>query len=417
MNKQEKYFDNREIGPKPPEQKAAEETDKNLEYFADSKISAINAEINRFDKSGRDSLQKTNESVGLSLEKFENIRKNSGVEGKLSAVTGKAKKLADVAKGKLKMAAVIGMSAIALAGAGEFNKAEAGDAKSDTIKTEKLLAAKYGKEDRSQTISFDEDGLSTDADSGYIKRKKELAKKTGEDIKQEMIKHTESGAYYRKLLNEYYDPHNWYKSVPEFVSMLRADSNARLMRKNRINNLKTSKIGDVLRLSEMKDKYYGNKKAAEGKTGVLGFYETDKHEVNIPFSRDDVTYHEFGHAATKANYDISTKAMSILHDSYNEINSGNKNEDKDRNQYLSNPAERIVRKWAADRDMEMLGIKEYDEKFTQEHYKKLMDYYNKKELSKDAEEFIKTTKPKFEYFEKIFNEIAKNEAADKPLNA
>ena len=67
-----------------------------------------------------------------------------------------------------------------------------------------------------------------------------------------------------------------------------------------------------------------------------------------------------------------------------------------------------------DYEMERLGIKKYGERFTDEHYQKLVEYDKEGKLFMNTHEFMKTTKP--EYFKQIFNEIAANESADpKPI--
>jgi hypothetical protein len=74
--------------------------------------------------------------------------------------------------------------------------------------------------------------------------------------------------------------------------------------------------------------------------------------------------------------------------------------------YFGKKSERFAFKEEFEMEMISSGIKKYGEKFTQESYQKLMDFYHQGKLSDDACRFIETTKP--EYFEKIFNEIAEN---------
>lgn len=72
--------------------------------------------------------------------------------------------------------------------------------------------------------------------------------------------------------------------------------------------------------------------------------------------------------------------------------------------YFGEKGERYARKQELETEMAKLGIKKYGDKFTKEHYDKLMELYRQGKLSKESCRFIETTKP--EYFERIFNEIA-----------
>lgn len=74
------------------------------------------------------------------------------------------------------------------------------------------------------------------------------------------------------------------------------------------------------------------------------------------------------------------------------------------NNYYGDRGERFAYKQELEAEMEALGLKKYGEKFTSEHYDKLMKLYEQGKLSESSCRFIETTKP--EYFEKIFNEIA-----------
>lgn len=101
---------------------AKEKRNEDLEFLVDSKISDINAEVNQLETSGKERLREANESVGSSTEKFESIKKSSGVEEKLNAITEKVRKLEEDVKAKMKMAVIIGMATLAISEAGEFAK-------------------------------------------------------------------------------------------------------------------------------------------------------------------------------------------------------------------------------------------------------------------------------------------------------
>lgn len=72
--------------------------------------------------------------------------------------------------------------------------------------------------------------------------------------------------------------------------------------------------------------------------------------------------------------------------------------------YFGSKGERFAYKQELEAEMATLGVKKYGEKFTPEHYKKLMELYHQGKLSKGSCRFIETTKA--EYLERIFNEIA-----------
>lgn len=377
----------------------------------------FDSEVKNLEIEQQEKIDNLNKTIGLSEDKLEEIKQSFGLKEKLENITEKARNLAEEMKAKLKMAVVIGMSATALAGAGEFNKTEYGGIKSDSTKTEKLLTTKNNESDLNPAIFYTEDDLPRHVDVEKIKKH---TKNEVENIRQKMEKHIESKAYYDKLKREYSDTSPRYRWERNLASKLTSWFNTGSMQKRRIDNLETAK-SNILSDNEMQKRYKKHRFGNEGAVpknfpGVGGFYNLHEHEINIASDNTDneTIRHEFGHATTKSNYDISEKAIRVLNDSYNKLN----NKDEFYNDsYFSNPTERLVRKWEVDKEMERLGIKKYEEQFTKKHYEKLMKNYNKRKLSQDAEEFIRTTKPEFEHFEKIFNEIAKNEEADKFLNA
>ncbi len=72
--------------------------------------------------------------------------------------------------------------------------------------------------------------------------------------------------------------------------------------------------------------------------------------------------------------------------------------------YFGSREERYARKQEFEMEIVKLGVKKYSDKFTPEHYKKIIELYKEGKLTKNACRFIETTKP--EYFESIFNGIA-----------
>ncbi len=77
--------------------------------------------------------------------------------------------------------------------------------------------------------------------------------------------------------------------------------------------------------------------------------------------------------------------------------------------YFTEPGEMIVRKQNLDLEMQKLGIKKYGEKFTDEHYSKLISIG--KSLSISSRDLIKFVKP--ESFSKVMNELAENNNSKK----
>lgn len=235
---------------------------------------------------------------------------------------------------------------------------------------------------------------------------KRIAAKEVKYNKEKIKKHIASQEYLDKLERE------------DDRGSMNVYSNAEKMQRDRLENLETVKT-HIVSDKELQEEY---QRALGGKKGpgifgkILGFYKQDKdsslHDAYIPFD-DQASFfetipHELRHAATRGNLEISDKAYEILNDSYKKLGFLGLVKNK-KDEYYGNPTERLVRKWAVDDEMERLGIKKYGEPFTREHFNKLMKSYKNKELSSDAMEFIKTTKPKFEYFEMIFNGIAANE--------
>jgi len=135
-----------------------------------------------------------------------------------------------------------------------------------------------------------------------------------------------------------------------------------------------------------------------GLSGVGAYYITDEHKIILPDVVDDkAAMHELLHASTNADTDITEKGKALLEDSYKKLGTNG-------DRYFNSPTERLVRKQVLDLEMEKLGIKKYGKRFTEEHYKKLLELDKEGILSNGAHDFIRTTEP--EYFERIFNELA-----------
>lgn len=137
---------------------------------------------------------------------------------------------------------------------------------------------------------------------------------------------------------------------------------------------------------------------------MFSYYLGGTVNIYLPYNSNDydylktATYHEILHEITLGEKNIPKKTIQVLKDSYT-----TKNQNYG---YFFDPSERLVRKQMLDLEMERLGIKKYGEKFTHEHYEKLIKAYNNNELNQDSDRLLETTKP--EYFEQIMNEIAQN---------
>lgn len=263
--------------------------------------------------------------------------------------------------------------------------------KTQTEVQDEINAKKKGKNNDLNSSSLsasDQDFYRRIAEAEVKRRKKKIEKRIASEAYLKRLKREDDGG----SMNVY--------------------SNAEKMQRDRIENLKTVNT-HLVSDKELQEKY--KKESGDNKI-VRGFYRryenSSNHDIFIPSNKPadffEAIPHEFYHAVTKSNLYISEKAREILVNSYRKLGFLGLIKTK-KDEYYGDLTERLVRKWAADDEMERLGIKKYAEPFTREHFNKLMECYKNGELSSDAMEFIKTTKPKFEYFEKIFNEIAANE--------
>ncbi len=155
--------------------------------------------------------------------------------------------------------------------------------------------------------------------------------------------------------------------------------------------------------------------------GVEGYYDTAEHKIFVSKAHpnsllSERTIHELAHSSTRGPFLVTENAKEKLTEAFESPNDsefdseyGEKTSYGLADEYLSEPTEMLARKQQLDLEMESLGIKKYGEKFTQEHYKKVMDMYKEGAFTGDANIFIETIKKDPKTFEKIFNEIAKNE--------
>lgn len=177
-------------------------------------------------------------------------------------------------------------------------------------------------------------------------------------------------------------------------------SEAEKEQQRRINSLRTDYLLEDLEEIQKKVK------------NAIGFYDYSRSHlpiVNKKGIENDtrVGTHEFAHQITGGKFfmseyaiDLYKKAFDSTKTSKEKILRDNINEEE----YLGNPTELDARKKVLEMDMEKLGIKNYGEEFTDEHYKKLIKLKKEGKLSNDAYDFLRVIKP--EYIKKIMNSIA-----------
>jgi hypothetical protein len=315
-------------------------------------------------------------------------------------------------KNKLKKAVVVGATAVAIGGAGEVvgvNEALA----HDLAKNKGNISSVENSQSKENKTKREKELL-----ENYMKAKKEVEEveksdpkyKKIEKIKNEIEKHIKSREYLSRLKSEIKGNNKLakYEQDNRIDSLNNAFDNTLFVKKKNLNNIwaknEPGEIDNYKWVPEWlatKIKLY-----KAGLKGVAGFYNTDEQKIVLPDEDfEETAQHELLHAVTRGNLDIPQKTKNILRSSYDKLGTS-------RDTYLYDPGEILVRKQALDLEMEELGIKKYGEKFTREHYDRLMKFYSKNLLSFSSMTFIKIIKPKFEYFEKIFNEIAENESGE-----
>lgn len=282
---------------------------------------------------------------------------------KLQAIVEKASIIADIAKHEMSRV-IIGASML-LATA---NAASAGE----KYETQKVSAG--------VSVEMIEN---TERDRDLRERIGQMA----EYIRSQEIDHVESGEYLKKLTIEFKGDENLAKEAQQ-------KRVANLKSVNMIFHVELEKITDVLEGGKA-----GDKQAA-------GCYFPGKNEIHVArqhLSLWSTLRHELKHAALNGYRDISNNAKDVLNDTYE--TQGFFGLFKDANdEYHGDYAERIVRKQTAESN-----LKKYGENFTKEDYERMMTLYEGQKLAEEEMEFIKRTKPGFENFRKVFDEIAKNE--------
>ena len=306
-----------------------------------------------------------------------------------------------------------GMALAALSGAGCFEKKSEG--KESAEKDSLVLSQK--NENVEEAASIEElrriyqhaRNMFDDYGSTMVERKKtegdpgELAEK----IKRDLMRHIESEAYFEKLKIEFSGD----------VDRARIVQDNRLLYLRTVKTIFCNKKDFAVRhflpflpanpgftlpdwLFEVIHRNFSVMEGCFLYRGQMG------HEVLLSKEEliEETCFHEYLHASTLGSLGISERARKILEEAYNEL--GNEKWDE----YFRNSTERLARKQQLDLELEMLEVKKYEEKFTESHFRVMMDFYARGFFSWPANSFIKTTKP--EYFEQIFNEIALNDIGE-----
>jgi hypothetical protein len=235
----------------------------------------------------------------------------------------------------------------------------------------------------------------TDRDQDLRERTEQMA----EYIRNQEIKWVGSDEYFEKLKIEF-------------------KGDEVLAKKNwqqRIDNLKSV---NIIFHNTVEDVAVAHGEGLAGDKPVAGFYRESDHEIHVfrqYTSLWSTLRHELNHASLRGSQDITESAKEILNDTYK--TQGFLGVFSDVNdKYLGNSSERIVRKQEFEKELIGRGIKKYGEEFTEEGYKRMMLLYENGKLSEEENDFIKRTKPGYENFKKIFENIAKNEVASDSVN-
>ncbi len=163
-------------------------------------------------------------------------------------------------------------------------------------------------------------------------------------------------------------------------------------------------------------------KKSYGKTdnNIGAFYKLGggSNTVYLPIEADSVeainyAIHEYSHKVTLGNNLISEESTKLLSNAFDSLSvvshlSGALSKDTLENiLYFSDPTEMYARKKQFDHDLEVLGIKKYEEKFTLNHYLRALKLQKEGKLNHGSSEFLYSIKPKMMI--KVMNEIANNQ--------
>lgn len=209
----------------------------------------------------------------------------------------------------------------------------------------------------------------------------------------------------------------------EVLNHLKSKAYLKKLAKEMNISQKAAKQHQAVRINNVKAISFDLKNSFEIKAQVKGayaIYYVHTTQIVLPYDIDlndeqqkkyfyTTIIHEILHESTNAKYGLSETAKNILTESAKPSYDG---QDAESLAYYTDPAEMIVRKQILDLEMEKLGLKEYGQKFTEEHYLKLLPLLDKENvLSIDSQEFLRHVKR--ENFLKVMNELAENHASGK----
>lgn len=293
------------------------------------------------------------------------------------------------------------------------------------------LSSIHGKEEyENRRDSINKKGVTSDEDREQLKElneeiefydseinkdKKKLTHKDKEDARQqiiniitiienaklELIKHIQSHEYLEKLASE--------MNISEEVA-----KEHQKVRTNNVLNLRyelESAFNIQTRLGRPAEAYFSSRDEK-----IVIPFDVDMRDEKEKRQFWETIRHELLHGSTQANKGLSDKAEHVFKESFASEKIDTTGDigmltvsPKVELMYYSNPAELIVRKQILDLDMEKLGIKKYGEKFTDTHYKKLLELKEKGKLSGNVLELLEYIKP--EKFSEVMNELAENKGS------
>ena len=373
---------------------------EDLEKLAQEKNTSIVLSVENLDKDGKKRLEEIEKSIDVSKEAPKNVEIKSETEEGLAEISSRGKSLLEEMKAKMKMAVAIGMAAMTFAGAGRIKEAEAGVKLKTTVGIESVEDSQQkaikAKREKELLEKYEKAKKEAEDSIHRIATRKELH--SAEKIKNELIEHISSQEYLNKLKSEFGG----------------SDNRAKGEQARRIENLKKVNINIASsdELNEELKKRLNGQKLPGNSIKANGFYDPASHETFVSFDDSHgalTSLHELLHASTRGVEGITYRTKNTLVNSYeNQGFLGGLIKDK-KDEYFSDPTERLVRKQILDRELNKLGIKKYGEKFTKEHYREMMEAYEAGVFSYNVNDFIKRTKKNPKIFMQIFNEIAKNE--------
>lgn len=134
-------------------------------------------------------------------------------------------------------------------------------------------------------------------------------------------------------------------------------------------------------------------------------FKTKNIELNLDPEEPNMI-HEGEHQATDAESGMSEFAKDLYKKAFTKqyMTEGDQIINMGQEGYFENVTEIDARKKVLEYEMEKLGVKKYSEKFTQEHYQKLLELQKEGKLSKNSNQFLRMIKPKF--VEQIMTTIA-----------